>query len=314
MPRRAAIGLAAAGTLAYLAVLVWVDSRNAVFAGWTSVAALLPVLAALSLLSYALRFARWHWLLRRAGHAVPLVHGGLAYLAGFALTATPGKLGELLRIRYLSAHVPPSTVLAAFVFERAADLVALVLLAALAVSDPALFWVLAGLVLAACASIAWFATRPHLLGAAAATLRRRGWRWAARALRILQQGLAGCRRWARAADLVVALGLGLAAWTVTAGAFAWLLVQLGIALPLPAALALYPTAMLAGAASMVPGGIGATEAAIVLLLAAHGAALAPAALAAIAIRLSGLWFAIGCGLAAAALLERRAAPAPAVRA
>jgi glycosyltransferase 2 family protein len=62
---------------------------------------------------------------------------------------------------------------------------------------------------------------------------------------------------------------------------------------------------------MVPGGIGATEAAIVLLLMAQGVLLAPAALAAIAIRLSGLWFSIACGLVAATILERRAASAPA---
>jgi hypothetical protein len=211
MTRRSALALAIAGTLLYLGVLLWVDNRNAVFAGSRSIAALLPALMALSLASYALRFLRWHWLLRRAGHAVPLGQGWLAYLSGFALTATPGKLGELLRIRYLAPRgVPPATVLAAFVFERATDLVTLVLLSALVVSDPELFWTLAALVLVACASIAWFATRPHVLGSFVAALRQQGWRRAARLLRTLQHGLAGCRRWTNAADLTVSLGLGLA--------------------------------------------------------------------------------------------------------
>ncbi len=304
MSRRAALAVAIAGTLLYLGALLWVDSRNDVFAGGAAVAALLPVLMALSLLSYALRFLRWHWLLRRAGHRVAWAPGFLAYLSGFALTATPGKLGELLRMRYLAPRgVPPATVLAAFVFERATDLLVLLLLASLAVADSRLFAFLAGVVHAACAAIALLALRPGLLGTFVARLRLRRWRRLARALRTLQGGLAGCRQWATPADLAVALALGIAAWTVTAASFAWLLGQLGIALPARPALAIYPTAMLAGAASMVPGGIGTTEAAIVVLLAAQGAALAPAASAAIAIRLSGLWFAIGCGLAAAAWLE-----------
>lgn len=54
----------------------------------------MPGLAAVAFASYGLRYARWHWLLRRAGHGVPAMPGFAGYLAGFAFTATPGKVGE----------------------------------------------------------------------------------------------------------------------------------------------------------------------------------------------------------------------------
>jgi uncharacterized protein (TIRG00374 family) len=308
MKRRAALALAIAGTAAYVAVLAWVDRRNAIFDQLPRLAWLLPVLMTFSLASYSVRYLRWHWLLRRHNHVTPWLHGWLAYLSGFAFTASPGKLGELVRIRYLLPYgVPPATVLAAFVFERALDLVTLLLLAALAVQDGGLFAMLAFVVAAACVAIAWFARHPGVLRSVAARLRRMGLVLPARLARTLQHGLAGCRRWANPPDMGVSFLLGVLAWTITSAAFVWLLLQLGVALPFLSALAVYPTAMLAGAASMVPGGIGTTEAMTVLLLVTRDVPVAVATLAAIAIRLSGLWFAIGCGLLSAAVLERRMA-------
>jgi uncharacterized protein (TIRG00374 family) len=307
MVTRKALAFAVGGTALYLGLLVWADTRKNVFAMLPTVAALLPVLMLVSLASYALRYVRWHWLLRRAGHPTPWLSGWLAYLTGFAFTVSPGKVGELVRIRYfLPMGVAPATVVGAFVFERATDLAALLLLAALGIQDREMFVLLLVLVATVIAAVAWFAARPTFMRALVAGLRRRGHRLAARLLRTLQRGLQGCRLWANGPDIAVSLLLGLAAWGLTAVSFAWLLSQLGISIPAPLALALYPTAMLAGAASMVPGGIGATEAVIVALLAANGIALGAALLAAVAIRLSGLWFSIGCGLFAMAALERRA--------
>ena len=87
--------------------------------------------------------------------------------------------------------------------------------------------------------------------------------------------------------------------------FVLLLHQLGAGLPVLAGLSVYPMAMLAGAVSMIPGGLASTEATIVVLVTSQGASAGTAALAAIGIRLATLWFAILCGLLAVALLERR---------
>src|SRR5450756_2249804 len=88
---------------AYVGVLAYLDQRNHLFDNLAAIRGFLPVLVALSLVSYGLRYARWKWLLGRHGFAVPWLAGLLAYLAGFALTASPGRVGELVRIRYFAA-------------------------------------------------------------------------------------------------------------------------------------------------------------------------------------------------------------------
>jgi uncharacterized protein (TIRG00374 family) len=296
---------AAIATVLYVLALLWVDSTNQVLARLPLVAATLPVLAAASLLSYVLRYARWQWLLRRAHAPTPVLRGWLAYLTGFAFTATPGKVGELVRIRYFAEFgVPPEKVLAAFVFERASDLLAITLFAALTIHDPAVFLVVLGFMVGLLGLIVLVASRPASLAALSTWLRRRKLGALARLARMLRKGLTGCRTWLNAPDIVVAMALGLLAWGVVALSFAWLLARLGLTLPFTAAMSLYPTAMLAGAASMLPGGIGTTEFTIVALLAMHAVPVGTATLAAVAIRFAGLWFAIGCGLLSIGVLER----------
>jgi uncharacterized protein (TIRG00374 family) len=57
-------------------------------------------------------------------------------------------------------------------------------------------------------------------------------------------------------------------------------------------------AMLAGAASMLPGGVGSTEAAIVLQLKWHDIDTYESLFVAVVIRLSTMWFSVFCGFVA----------------
>jgi uncharacterized membrane protein YbhN (UPF0104 family) len=98
--RNALIGFSLV-TVCYLSALLWTDSQKNIFNEIPRLTSILPLLFLISLISYIVRYARWHWLLRRAGHDTPCIRGFLAYLSGFAFTATPGKVGELVRMRYL---------------------------------------------------------------------------------------------------------------------------------------------------------------------------------------------------------------------
>nr|MDP9123114.1 flippase-like domain-containing protein [Pseudomonadota bacterium] len=145
---------------------------------------------------------------------------------------------------------------------------------------------------------------PAPLGRLAQRLEALGLRRSAAALRASAEGFVGCTVWLRPADLLLSAALGLVAWGATALGFVHLLHRLGVdTLRLPEALAIYPMSMLAGAASMLPGGIGSTEATITALLVTSGIPVATGVLAAVGIRLATLWFAILCGLASAATLE-----------
>jgi uncharacterized protein (TIRG00374 family) len=294
----------------YLALLLWADARNPSYAGVSRLAPWFPLAMAMAWAGWGLRYLRWHWLLRRAGHGVGLASGLPAYVAGFAFTATPGKLGELLRIRYFGWHgVSAARVTAAFVFERALDLICLLLLALPAAAGLPGFGIALVFVVAVIGGVGLLAWRPMLLSAVVAALRRRGLRRLARAARVLRDGFGGCRVWLRPLDLALSLGLGLAAWSFIAATLGVLLWPLGVALPAAEWMPVYPLAMLVGAASMLPGGLGSTEAAMATMLVTQGLPAATALMLAVAIRLCTMWWAIVCGFGCVIVLERRHARA-----
>jgi uncharacterized protein (TIRG00374 family) len=293
-------------TIAYILVLVWVDSRNQIFSRLPDLASAVPMMLAGALASYFVRFLRWRWLLNRAGHGTPFAADLLAYMAGLAFTATPGKVGELVRIRYYdSLNVPPPKVLAAFVLERGLDLLVVLALACLFVRRQDLLMTVAGFTFCFIGMIVVLALHPGVFDWVIRRLAGWGFTRMARLCQFLRDGLVGCRTWFRPLDILVGALLGLIAWTLTSLSFVYLLDHLDLELPVLESLAIYPLSMLVGAASMLPGGLGSTEATIVALLSLYTADLSLAVLAAVGIRASTLWFAIVCGLLAILRLEAR---------
>jgi len=291
-------------TVFYVGALLWTDSKKEVFSQIPLLMNAIPALIGISFFSYLVRYFRWHWLLRRAGYKVALGYGFLAYLAGFAFTATPGKVGELIRIRYFSrANVPASTSFGAFVFERAFDLIVVLLLASLVISQQKYFIIALGFVLVFLAFLVLLALNAALIGWIIGLLNSFGWARLAGIVLVVRDGLAACRLWFKPLDLLVCFACGLAAWGATAAGFLLLTQGLGISIDSITVFAMYPLAMLVGAASMLPGGVGTTELTIVLLLGFYGVSTGVATLAAVAIRLATIWFAMLVGFIAVATLE-----------
>jgi uncharacterized protein (TIRG00374 family) len=301
-PRAAALSFALL-TGAYVVAFGWLESRKGAD-GLGAFVRALPVLLALAASSWVLRFVRWQWLLRRSGSRPPVFAALLAYLAGFAFTATPGKVGELVRIRYFAdLGVPSGKVLAAFIYERACDLVVVLLLAAAVFHDSPLFGIALAFVAAVLSVVALFAYRPSLLSLLLTRLQRARLRRSARLFRVVRDGLAGCRTWLNPKDIALSMALGLLAWSITSLTLVYLLHGSGVDVPGITAFGIYPLAMLAGAASMLPGGVGTTEAAIVTLLANAGVPWHAGAFVALGVRLATLWSAIAVGLLSLAYLE-----------
>lgn len=129
------IGSIALAALGYLAFSLW-GGWHEVMAAFLAVGFMGLLMAlGLSLINYGLRFLRWQTYLSVLGHPLPIVPSGLIYMAGFALTTTPGKAGEMLRGVFLKQYGMPYThSTAAFLSERLSDLVAVVLLALLGIT------------------------------------------------------------------------------------------------------------------------------------------------------------------------------------
>jgi len=291
-------------TLAYVGILFWLDKDKGLFSGFPQLYAVLPVLMLISLASYLVRYFRWHWLLVRAGTTVKPARGFVAYLSGFAFTATPGKVGELLRIRYFQPMgATPELVLSAFVYGRLFDLVVVLFLASFAALSVGLFSVVGGFVLLVVSAVFMLVKYPGRILHLAHILEQRHMRRLARLTEVFAHGIAQTRAWLTPLDLLVSLLTGLLAWGLTSYAFVLLLDQLAIGIPVMLAFSFYPVAMLAGAASMLPGGIGSTEAVLIVLLSGLGVSLTESTLAAIGIRLATLWFATLLGLLSMLALE-----------
>jgi uncharacterized membrane protein YbhN (UPF0104 family) len=275
-------GLAAFGkTLSFMSAVQWTE------------------LVILSIVSYLLRFMRWHRFMHALGHRIPVIHNLEIYLAGFALTLTPGKAGESIRSLYLYPHgVPFSRSISALVAERLLDLIAVGSLACLAafVFPERGVWIVTAL--SACvALLLFFRTRLMTLLVMRIAKGRAGdfMSEAGATLRFLFSGL----------RLAEALSLSILAWTLQGISLFLIANSLGYQFSAYEVIGIYCLSILAGAASFIPGGLGATEIAISLLLTSAGMQSADAVAASLLSRGVTLWLAVAIGFAASVKLALR---------
>ena len=262
---------------------------------------LVAIILLLSLLNYGLRCWRWQGLLNRLGHRLPLGLGLRYYLAGFALTTTPGKAGEAVRSLFLKRHqVGYVDSLAVFFSERLVDVVAMLLLALAALyAFPATRWsgwAIVGLLLVLLLIIHrsdWQAG----LRAGGQTLF--GGRWQApvsRACDLLEQAAVLLTP----GSLLSATAVGLMAWGAEGVGFYLVATALGFEGHWLMVVGIYAIASLIGALSMLPGGLGGAEAAMTSLLILGGGEPSVAVATTVICRMATLWFAVAIGVLAMA--------------
>ena len=298
--------MVALAALGYLVLSLWAGWREVIAATVHAGFGVIAGMLALSLLNYVLRFVRWQHYLARLDAPVPWGASARIYFAGFALTTTPGKLGELFRGLLLKAYgVPLMASTAAFFAERAIDLLAIVLLCSMVFQlYPAaapLILVAGGFVLSAIVAV----QSPRWIQAVAAWAGKMHGRFG-HAVSHLCSLILSFRRCFDLPTTGYALLLGLVAWGAEALGFHWLLHALGYPVPLALSIFIYAFAMLAGGISFLPGGIGGSELVMVGLLVWQGLPEPVAVSATLITRLATLWFAVGLG-GIALLLGRKVA-------
>lgn len=254
---------------------------------------------ALSLVNYGLRAWRWHLFGRKLGVEVPFGRTVLYYAAGFALTTTPGKLGELLRLWLLErGHgYPYQRTTPLFIGDRVGDANAILLLCLAGLGAfGGHVWVTAGALLLVGAGTLLL-LKPRLLARPLLLAYGVVGRWP-RLFAGVRTSLRHTARFFTPRLYLAALLLGTAGWLAECLAFHMVLEALGAAVSFQQAVFVFAFSMLVGAASMLPGGLGSTEAVMVGLLAAIGVEIPTAVAAAVVIRATTLWFAVALGLAA----------------
>ena len=144
---------------------------------------------------------------------------------------------------------------------------------------------------------------PQLLGQLKRLTERLPGRWLQRLMRF---GLSAVLELRSCLDLQAfgqSMLAGSIAWGLTSAVFVGLCVGMGLPLDPVVAFGIYPLAMLIGALSFVPGGVGTTELAIVLMLNRLGISTADAIAVAVAARVVTLWYAILVGALAMPIAE-----------
>ena len=258
--------------------------------------------------NYAVRFARWQFYLRKVGVTTVKTADSLqVFLAGFALTVTPGKLGEAVKAVLLRAshRISMAKTAPIVIAERVTDLVALLLLALVGVFsydvDPRFLiagaaLVVGGLVVVSVDPVAKAAIR---IAGKLPLIRRFAHR--------LDDAHAHTAILLAPLSLLAATALATVSWFFECLAFYFVVNGFpGAHIGLQAATFFYAATTVAGALSFLPGGLGVTEAGMLALLVRWaGIEKGPAAAATFITRVSTLWFAVALGLPALVLYARR---------
>ena len=269
----------------------------------------LALVLLLSAVNYGLRYLRWQYYLRRLDVHLPPGRSLAIFLTGFLLAVTPGKAGELAKAwmarEFGAKRARP--VVAVVVTERLLDVLAVLLLLASSVlvfTGQRSF--VAPIVLVAAAGVVAVIYRPvvdRLIPLLAKT--RLGAGRAAVLIDIHQ----AFNRLVEPRTLLVGLALSTAAWAAEGIGCALVVRHYEPTVPMLASVFDYAASSMAGAISMLPGGLLAAEGSLVLLLERQGVALDAAMASTVIVRAATLWFAVVVGLLALpwvlALLRRR---------
>ncbi|MBK5959741.1 hypothetical protein CCR97_16245 [Rhodoplanes elegans] len=313
--RRAGVTAVALAGLSVVAALIVLTARDDLDKAMRVLADapawLVLVVVAFATLNYVIRTWRFVYLAGHLGLTMPFWETSAYYTAGFALTMSPGKLGEVVRLWFLKRRFDLAyrRGIALQLADRISDVYAMLLLclAGLTGFEQYRGPVLAVLVVAAAGTL--FLARPRLsMAMLNATYGL---------VRVKPRLFVQARHMVRNTALVmqgrvflVSLVLGIVAWFVEAVALWAVLHLLDAPVSLSAATFVFGFAAVVGGLTMTPGGVGGFEIVMVMLLGLQGVPTEVALVATAILRLGTVWYATVAGFLAVPLAVRLSTPRP----
>ena len=260
--------------------------------------ALVATLLGLSLVNYFVRAWRWLVLSSFLDFKVPQFRNVLYYLAGYALTSTPGKAGEAVRLWFLKTghKISYSRSIAIMLADRLLDMWAVLILVLLCFADFSdHLWqgmALVTIVVAMSLPIVFPQRFLPLLGLCLRFMPKRRRMWVK--TRRVMSSMADLSHW-RSYGLTLLPSV--AGWAAEGLALYLLLRYFGAEVTVLNAIFVFSFSMIVGAISMLPGGLGSTEITAVVLLTAIGVDLDVAIVSTALVRVTTFWFAVVIGVA-----------------
>jgi len=276
-----------------VAVAFW---SGGAFSGLASIGAPLALATLVAFIAnHALRFIRWHLMLRAERQHVPWPRSLSIFLAGLGLLPTPAKAGVAARsVLLLAEGVPVHVSLAAYFAERLLDLVGLVVLATILLASALhgnAWWLAAA---TAVIGVIGVAVAPRVFRVIEGRFAR--WPRVARALEWTASCFADAGDMNRGWRLPAFVLLGMAANVIAGLMLHVALRETATPVPWATCLGILAVSHLSGSISMLPGGIGGFDVAMLAQLAAAGVSPVDALMALALVRIVTLWGSVAVGL------------------
>lgn len=252
------------------------------------------LLLALTTLSYLIRFVRWNFFLKGVGVNLNLKDNLFIYLSGLSMTITPAKAGEVWKgwlIKDINGDSLSKTV-PVVISDRLTDMLALVIFSLLGILyyKQGAYVIITILILFGGFIIAvrTEAVSNILIG----ILEKRAGKYSkdVKSMHITFKETLTPKK------LIITTGLGLIAWFMECMALYLTVIGFGDHIGIIVSTFTFSFASLAGALSLIPGGLGVAEATLSGLLQFFGLTATISIGAAIIIRFSTLWYGTFLGI------------------
>ncbi|MBP2046977.1 lysylphosphatidylglycerol synthase transmembrane domain-containing protein [Methanobacterium aggregans] len=257
---------------------------------WTFILLLLG----LTTIGYLIRFIRWDYLLRGVGVNLDLRDNLFVYISGLSMTITPAKAGEIWKgwlIREINGESLSKTV-PVVISDRLTDILALVFLSLLGILyyRQGAYIIIAILILFAGFVLA--VRSEAISNLLIRVLEKRAGKYS----KDVESMHETFKETLNPKKLVVTTILGLMAWFMECLALYLAVIAFGDHLGIVVSTFTFSFASLAGALSMIPGGLGVAEATLSGLLQFFGLTATISVGVAIIIRFATLWYGTFLGL------------------
>lgn len=268
---------------------------------------LIILLCSMTLFSFILRFLRWHLLLSMSGYKMPAFWHLSCYVSGFAFTATPGKLGETTRSLFLAQRgVPRANSLSLFVCDRFCDLFALMIWGLFFLGSQSLLGPLSiSLLLILLFTPIFFISTPlidRLILWCMSWIKKP---LLLRALSFLLRMKQSLQFYLDPVRFLCCLFVGLCTWSLIGLELQLVLSHYGAKVSFVEAMGVTAAGLIAGAASLIPAGVGVNELVQSHLLTQLGVDQSVGKVSIFVARFFTLWLAIAVGGIALFLLSSR---------
>ncbi len=278
----------------------------------------IPLMMGLTFLNYIIRYVKWQYFLRRIDVNLKHADSLSIFLAGFVLTATPGKIGETVKAIFINNlnGTRIAKTLPVVISERVTDLLAMVILAVMgfligfSAADQIYLVLLLGagaLVGAVILGNSAFYTKILTKLTSFGPLKR-----FQNECNVIEDTMI---RTISPKPMAVSTAISVPGWLMECLEL-WLLLSIlsGAGLPsltynslilLAQATFIHATASSLGAVLLTPGGLGTYEATSLALITLIGLSSGVAGAATLLIRFVTLWFSVMVGFVALSIVERR---------